>query len=817
MDFLFIFPKSLHGFSIGNTFGGFDYHLGASYIRAFLNRQSVSTEMYISHGDSTLKNVAADIIGQKPKIIGFSVYDSNYHLCKTLAEKIREINQNILIIFGGPSATFSDEIIMRDCQAVDICVRWYGEVASYEIYQYHNGNLKIGEIAGITYREKNNIKRNKDRSPLSAIPDLKNESLINALDMFPDPYIERCIPPNRAADLGIVTARGCTYPCVFCNCSAISRGKIYYHSAKRVLKCLHFLEDNASSNYLVAINDDNFSLRPKFHSLLETIAEQKFKKLNFWAEMRTEPLNNNSFKLLEKAGFTKIHFGLESGVPKVLSNIKKVRRKGGENDNYQKEKEYLERIKWAVEKSKQNGISPGVSIILGCPGEDEADGIETLNFVKSLEVDRYAHNFLVIQNGTEISKTHREFGIKVRPFSNRALPLRTELAYDAHKLHILENDGVWLSNKSDDYIQALRLLSGILIGVNCRTNNEFKKKYSGRSMCPVIEFPVFLLSDKLFDWLNTEMTLNTSLWVKHENNFDPHEINNCLSGGNVPIQQVNSLSYIKKANGHGKIRINQLSANMPEHNTRIIERIEGKNLDKEILKKECYNYRKSLMIEINDLSDFNSLDKFAANLFHSCRTMILDKYFYELSPSVKDECRWSSIRCPAVNGLRWFIDEKGTIFTCKNGLPIGEVGDSFKKLKCKVREIWDKENKRRGCNSCIYKVTCSRCLFSFPLNNNDFCDYKSKDKTLWRFIDSIRLIRLLKFTEILKEIQNRVKFRYPKENIQGNLRSNKRLIPIRDCQLVYIDNDAPYLHDINNDFIIQLQKDAARVFSTIFD
>ena len=816
MDFLFVFPKSLHGFSIGNTFGGFDYHLGASYIRAFLNRKGVSTEMYISHGDSTLKNVASNIISKNPKIIGFSVYDSNYYLCKLLSEKIREMNQNVLIVFGGPSATFSDKIIMRDCQAVDICVRWYGEVASYEIYQYHKGNMNICEIEGITYKENGNTKRNKDRTPLNAIPELENESIFKVLDMFPDPYIENCIPPNRAADLGIVTSRGCTYPCVFCNCSAMSRNKIYYHSTKRIINCFQFLESNAYSKYLVAINDDNFSLRPKFHSLLETIAEQKFVKLTFWAEMRAEPLNSKSFKLLNKAGFSKIHFGLESGVPKVLSNIKKVRKDGGEKDNYLNEIKYLEKIKWAVKEAKQNYISPGVSIILGCPGEDEADGIETLNFVKKLKVDRYAHNFLVIQNGTEISKTYRKFGIKVKSFPNRALPLRTELAYDAHKIPILESDGVWLSSKSDDYIQAVRLLSGNLIGVNSQQNCEFEKNCCGRSICPVIEFPASLLSDKLFGWLNVEMTLNTSLWVKHEGNFDSHEINNCLSKGNVPVQQVNTLSYINNANDYSKIRINQLSANMPDHNTRIIVRIEGKELDKRILKKESYNHRKALMVEINDLFDFSTFDKFVADLFPSRRTMILEKYFYELSPSVKDECRWSSSKCPAVDGLRWFLDEKETIFTCKNGLPIGKIGDSFTKLKRKVKAMWNKENMRRGCDSCIHKPTCSRCLFSYPHSSNDFCEFKSNDHTLWRFIDSIRLIRLLKFTENLGETQNQLEFRYPKKSTQGNLRSNKWSIPIHDCEMVYIDNNTAYLHDIKSDFVLQLHNDATQIFNTIF-
>jgi hypothetical protein len=89
--------------------------------------------------------------------------------------------------------------------------------------------------------------------------------------------------------------------------------------------------------------------------------------------------------------------------------------------------------------------------------------------------------------------------------------------------------------------------------------------------------------------------------------------------------------------------------------------------------------------------------------------------------SFLDECRWSSLPCPAADLLRINIHRSGGITPCITGGCIGEVGDDIAVIKRRLHRYATEEKKKRGCRSCPAEKHCSRCLFPAPVTTEEFC------------------------------------------------------------------------------------------------
>ena len=93
-----------------------------------------------------------------------------------------------------------------------------------------------------------------------------------------------------------------------------------------------------------------------------------------------------------------ICFGLESGNQKILDRANK--------------RTTLEKARRAVESSKEVGISPFGSFILGLPGETRETMEETLSFAQSLGIP-YGFHLLSPFPGTRIREKAAAYGIKI--------------------------------------------------------------------------------------------------------------------------------------------------------------------------------------------------------------------------------------------------------------------------------------------------------------------------------------------------------------------------------------------------------------------
>jgi radical SAM superfamily enzyme YgiQ (UPF0313 family) len=743
--FAFVFPNVLNG----RLFAGCDYHLGAAYIRAFLSKHHIVTVQYLDDGRHSVSETARRIIDCGAALIGFSCYDANYHMVRVLASEIR-----------GPSSTFSDQIVMDDCPAIDICCRSYAEETALELVEWRKGRLPLEKIDGITFRSSTGTVRSPDRkqatrnSAPSGVPLLGEAGFRETggtLDDYPDPYVAGFLPPDRVSDIGLVTSRGCTYSCTFCNFSAMSGWSIATHSIAYQLSVFRYLEAALDgSQTLVTINDDNFSLQGKrFHELLRRMGNEKYQNLSFWAEMRTEPLTEETFQLLKYARFIEINFGLESAEPRVLAAMKKVRSTGWDRDNYAKEKRFLDRVKWAVGHARTAGIRTTLSVILGAPGETFEDGLKTLAFVRDVQADGYSHNFMVVGDGTELADNYESYGLKSEYPADRVLPSRTTVSYDVYRLPILPNDRSWLPMSSFEMRQVSFLHSGVgqlqrreILPMGYGRGGSGRQRQSESDLYqPVVLVAEAAVDEALCAWLRREFPLNMSLWLKEYLPGSREQSQRLMNTAGVPVPELNAIRLDRADRDSFTYRINEFSMGAPDFNTRSLRsrRVSTSTLDDIGTGPESLPKRQANILRVEHLDDLNAFESWKSHP----HTWNIPASIAAARVDIEDSCKWCSGGCPAKSLNRMIIHDDQSITTCHSGDVIGWVGETLETLEIRIGQIQAATELHRGCASCPVQESCAKCLFTAPLTPEEYCARKRDRQDETTLMDGFVALRAL--------------------------------------------------------------------------
>jgi anaerobic magnesium-protoporphyrin IX monomethyl ester cyclase len=404
-------------------------HLGMAYLQAALAARGIQATQCCPPAGTSAAELATEILSRRPHVVGFSVYDSNLRACLNLAHRIKRAQPSIWVVFGGPAPTLAWEWILRAHEPIDLCVLGESEEigpALFEGLAEGQGDRRDvwSQLPGLAYREDGRVV-STGLAPLVGA----GGSAHAPLDGLRSPYLSGVLVDGRS---GVLTARGCTFGCVYCCFAALGRRSHRVHSPARVVDELAVLADRmrlAGDYYTVPIYDDTFGLhRARAREICEGIAQRGL-TLRLSCLTRGDILDLETLRLMRRAGFLSLGLGLESAVPSVLRAIGKVRPPDSRPDGLEPELEYLARFQDTVRWAKDLGFVVGVSIMTGLPAETEADGARTVQFVENLPVDHYMHNILRVVPGTPLWNSQERYGIASEE-GTLGLPVTTRWPYD---------------------------------------------------------------------------------------------------------------------------------------------------------------------------------------------------------------------------------------------------------------------------------------------------------------------------------------------------------------------------------------------------
>ncbi|MFX1456138.1 MAG: B12-binding domain-containing radical SAM protein [Promethearchaeota archaeon] len=715
IDLIMIFPAGGLVF-----FTHFKHHLGSAYIMGYLIQHGYTAEQFISNETYNIKECVKKIMSLKPKMVGFTVYESNFMQCVLISNGLKAYNSDIITIFGGPTPTVQSKEIMESVNSIDLCVRGGGEETVFQLLSAFSQNdfninkTNLGNIKNITYRNGVNIISNSDNDVLYS-----NRFVKNYIDKYPSPYLSKVIPSSAAYPIGIITARGCNQNCTYCNCAIVNNKNVYFHSVDRVIQELAYLNEKKDFSGPIAIYDDTFTLIPSRAKMIcEKIIENEI-NIPLGSSTRCDKIDKELLDLMKDAGFQSIGFSLESAVPRILRTIGKVNPPEDNLDiTYRKEIEFLNKLKEMTSYAKKIGIKRVyASIMIGLPGETLQDAKKTLEFLDRLNIDFYAHNFLHIFKGTPLYKNYEKYGYNVNQISkNNKIMLQNSHPFDVYKIKLGKNCSTIQNSKSHDYY-VLNLLS-------LRPRNNVPKSYFNN-----VIINSDIIKPNLSPWLQKNLAINGALIHIHsskEEYLNNKERNKAvLYDDFLPTSQYqpyyfeysDKCTYLKPARfiyfGEKvglQIKLQNTYSTLEE--TLEIDDNRQYTLCQDSNPNDTYALI-DLLVKLSEKKNpFNYL----------LRSRIL--------PEFQNLCRWTGNQANCQFLETVIIDADDSVRICYHSEPIGKVGTPFSDLKQQLQLLMNEITKSRNCRKCHRNLTCVKCPFPSPLSSEEYCECKKSYDTV---------------------------------------------------------------------------------------
>ncbi len=716
----------------------FAYNLGSAYIIGYLRKKGYSAEQFIANDSFNVEHCVKKILEYIPKIVGFTVYDSNYMQCALISDGLKAINSEILIIFGGPTPSVHFKTILEQVLSVDICVKWEGEETLLTILNLLSQNgfklekVDLSNVEGIVFRKDSQIIINPDSNVL-----YKNRLIDNYLDNYPSPYLTKIIPTSEAARTGIITARGCNQNCVYCNSAVISGRNIFFHSIDRVIEELKLLDKNSDFFGPVPIMDDAFTIIPdRARKICERIIESEINiPLSFIT--RCDRITVDLLDLMKQAGFMSVGLSLESAVPRVLRALGKVNPPNSKA-KFTKEKEFIERLKRMTTYAKKIGMNPVfVSIMVGLPGESLKDAKKTLKLVSKLDMDFYAHNYLHIFKGTPLYENHSKYGYKITPWGkNNKVIIQNDFPFDVNKINLAPKSEIESNRKVIDYRNQK------IISLNPK--REDLKPYFDN-----IIINSDIIKPTLVKWIQTNLKINGTIIHIYSNKkiFNKNNIinNQVLYDDLSPTMFYEC--YFQKNLKKKSIFKSKIMASSGDH-IGLTFTLEKTNSALKKYEKGKSSMENTISIEL-DCSDTQSLYNYLIKVLNSEDSL---NFLLESTPlpHFQNLCRWTSTQANCKKLETAIIDHEDNIRICWQMDPIGKVGENFDKLLENLQQIYEEQLRIRNCITCKSYETCIKCVSSNPLPFDKYCEYMRKNNTTVsaKLVNSVDVLKDLMFKQI---------------------------------------------------------------------
>ncbi len=337
--------------------------------------------------------ITSSVVISKPDLIGITVYSQNITAVQYLAEKLKASLPQVPVVLGGIHPTSYPEMTMRQIEYVDYIVVGEGEETFAELCTAVSTGEKetLSKINGIAFRENSQIKFS---SPRKLIQNLDSLS-------FPDRLLGNRNDYQEADR--IFTTRGCPFNCSFCASSTLWKRKVRFRSIENVLSEIDLLINRYNSKK-IHIDDDTFTLSKKrVVDFCSEIKKRGFdRKVSFALSSRVDTLDKEMIELLAGSGVARMSFGIESGSPKVLDNIKKGITTSQAED--------------IIRFASNCGIQCMCFFMIGLPGETVDDVKQSIELFKKIAINRFVDaelNILSPYPGTELWSLAKEKGFNI--------------------------------------------------------------------------------------------------------------------------------------------------------------------------------------------------------------------------------------------------------------------------------------------------------------------------------------------------------------------------------------------------------------------
>ena len=381
-----------------------------AYLTAFLEKQGYRTRVVDAIGEGIghfwhLKQRAGfiaqgltfdEIISRIPvetDVIGISaMFSGEWPVTRDLINAIRLRFPRQIIIAGGEHVTALPEFSLRDCPALDYCVRGEGEYPLFELLEILRKHDDPTLAPSVAF-----LKANGEYHNPSQITRIKTIDEI-PWPKWPADYLENFWKAGKSygvwtkRDMPFMASRGCPYQCTFCSNPQMWSTRYILRDVEDVISEIkHYLREFQITSLqfydLTAITRKQWTV--DFCKAL--IREGIQINWSLPSGTRSEALDAETLALLKQTGCSYLVYAPETGSQRTADIIKKRIK--------------LPKFTESVMQAKAVGLVLRTNLIIGFPHENRKDVFATVRYGLRLAlrgVDEVSINIFSPYPGSEI-------------------------------------------------------------------------------------------------------------------------------------------------------------------------------------------------------------------------------------------------------------------------------------------------------------------------------------------------------------------------------------------------------------------------------
>lgn len=339
-----------------------------------------------------IKEVTQEIIAKSPEYVGITATTCSVFNAGMLAKGIKEHNPDIVTILGGVHISALPEKTMKVFKDIDFGVIGEGEETIVRLLHACEKRDDVRSIRGIIARDKEEFIISLPSDPINDLDSLPMPAW-ELLDDFS--YYSPNLPSlYRFPAAGLVTSRGCSRRCVFCDKSVFD-SRVRSHSPKYIIDMIKHLYNNYHVREIIFKDPDFAFSKNRVIKLCRMLRAENL-NITWTCMIRADSVDKDILLEMKDAGCWQVGIGIESGSQKILDFLKKDIQ--------------LERIETCVNLLNKTGLNIMAYFMLGAPFESEDTINETRRFIKKLRIENIKLNFFTPYPGSSIYRGIRNFG-----------------------------------------------------------------------------------------------------------------------------------------------------------------------------------------------------------------------------------------------------------------------------------------------------------------------------------------------------------------------------------------------------------------------
>ena len=371
---------------------GFVPPLGLLYLASTIKDRS-NHDVKIIDGqlsDLTDNQIRTEIINYQPDFVGittvtFFLIDS-LNVAKIAHDCGKYLNKKIYVVCGGPHVTIYPEET-ANLTGIDFALGGEAEFTFLKLIDNLHNDDVLKSIPGICYKKNGSLQQGP------------SYEFITNLDSIPIPD-RRLVDYNRYYNVlsgsnkmtTMMTSRGCPYQCIFCD----RLGKKFRPASpeyvvSEIENCL-----DLGINYIF-FHDDTFTINKSRVLNICKLIKEKSLNFRFSLRSRVNTIDEEMIRALKEAGCRRISFGVESGVQRILTRIKKGIT--------------LEQAENAFKLAKKYKITSLADFMIGHPDETLDDIQQTIKFAKKINPDYVQFSVTTPYPATDLYREGLQKGI----------------------------------------------------------------------------------------------------------------------------------------------------------------------------------------------------------------------------------------------------------------------------------------------------------------------------------------------------------------------------------------------------------------------